>query len=229
MEILRPLFQALCFICAAFSVQAQGFLNLDFESANLPVVPPGQFGGLVPISAALPGWSGYLGTNQASTVLLNSLTLGNPSIDILGPVWTFGGIIEGHHTVVLQPGVGPFGSGENVGATISQQGLVPSYAKSLQIKASAFSSFSVSLGGHNLDLSPIATGQNYRLYGADISSFAGQVGILAITALPAPNTTDSFDSIVFSPSPVPEPSTVGLLLCAGVAFFVARSLLGTQR
>ncbi len=202
------------------SVQARAYVNLDFESAILTPTPPGQFGGSVPIGLALPGWSGYLGTNRVANVLQNNLTLGNASIDILGPNWNFGGIIEGQYTLVLQPGVDPFGSGVTVGATVSQPGLVPSYAKSIQVKASVFSSFAVSLGGQSVDLIPIGSGPTYTLYAADISSFAGQALTLAVTALPAPNTTDYFDSIVFSASPVPEPSVVGLLALGALLFGV---------
>src|ERR1700722_1510008 len=110
----------------ALCAVAQGpFQNLDFESANLSP-PPGQFGSLVPIMNALPGWSGFLGTNQTTVVYQNNFTLGAASIDILGPGWNnyIGiSILEGQYTVVLQPGKGQ--TGANVGASISQSGLVP--------------------------------------------------------------------------------------------------------
>jgi hypothetical protein len=214
-----------CFVAIYFdllrNVSGQSFENLDFESANLSPIPSGQFGGLVPISDALPGWTGYLGTNQVTQILQNNLTLGNPSIDILGPDWSFGtyGIIEGQYTLVLQSGGNvPFFS-----ASVSQSGLVPANSLSLQFKAQTFTSFSVSLGGQALSLIPLGTGANYTLYGADISPFAGQVETLAITALAGPNTTDYFDSIVFSPSAVPEPSVFGLLAFGGLLFAFRRS------
>jgi hypothetical protein len=189
----------------------QDFQNLDFESANLSPIPSGQFGGFVPIANALPGWTGYIGSIQVTTVGQNDETLGDASIDILGPDWSYGGIIEGQYTVVLQPGFDPFGSGQNVSVSIAQFGLVPANALSLEFKAQTSSSFSVSLGGQDLSLIPLGTGSNYTLYGADISPFAGQVETLGITALAAPNTTDYFDSFVFSPSSVPEPSALSLL------------------
>ncbi|MGB7768575.1 MAG: PEP-CTERM sorting domain-containing protein [Verrucomicrobiia bacterium] len=199
---------------------AQDFQDLDFESANL-TPPTGQrgYGGSVSISDALPGWTGYLGANQVTTVLQDNYTLGNPSIDILGPNWSYGDIIEGQYTVVLQPGDGDSGY---VGASISQSGLVPENALSLQFKAQTFSSFSVSLGGQDLSLIPLGTGANYTLYGADISRFAGKVETLTITALAAPNTVDYFDSIVFSPSSVPEPSVLGLFALSGLFFCLRR-------
>jgi hypothetical protein len=196
--------------CLVFSALAQGnFRNLNFESANLSPVPPGQFGGLVPSSNAIPGWSAFLGTNQVTQVLQNNLTLGNASVDILGPNWSLGGIIEGQYTVVLQPGAGG-GAGTNISASIAQTGLVPASTESLQLKVSAFSSFSVNLGGQDLSLVLLGTGSNYSLYGANVPSFAGQVEQLTITALAAPNTANYFDSIVFSSNPIPEPSVVAL-------------------
>ena len=190
------------------SAQAfQAFHNLDFESASLALIPPGQFGGFVPISDALPGWTGYIGTNQVTTVLQNNYTLGNASIDIFGPDWGRyeGGIIEGQYTLALLQGVDPQSMGwpvQFVSASISQSGLVPGNAQSLQFKAQTFSqtNFVVSLGGKALSLVPIGSGTTYTLYGADVSAFAGQFETLTITALPGPNIQPYlFDSIVFSP------------------------------
>src|SRR5262245_48071266 len=99
----------------ALRMPAQGtFQNLDFESANLQPVPPGQFGGNVSSLDAIPGWAAFIGTNQTTTILQNNLTFGNASIDILGPNWNgfLSSIIEGQYTVVLQPGRGV--SGTNV-------------------------------------------------------------------------------------------------------------------
>src|SRR6266404_6353367 len=85
--------------CTTLSIHAQGsFQNLDFESANLSPVPSGQFGGEVSSVDAVPGWTCFLGTTQITQVLQNNLTLGNASIDVLGPDWNnFSGIniIEG--------------------------------------------------------------------------------------------------------------------------------------
>lgn len=223
MKAYRALPLWLSFICATFvTARAQGtFQDLDFESANLSPIPSSQYGGFVPITGALPGWTGYLGTNQATQVLQNDLTLGNASIDILGPDWSYGGIIEGQYTLVLQPGQGS--SSQNVGASVSQTALVPADTQSLQFKAQSSSAFSVSLGGQDLSLVPLGTGANYTLYGADISAFAGQTETLTITALAAPNTTENFDSIVFSPnSIVPEPSISGFLALGGLFLGLCR-------
>ena len=193
---------------------SQGFVNLGFEQARLSPVPSGQYGGFVPISNALPGWTGYLGTNQVTQVLQNNYTLGNASIDIIGPNWT-NGIIEGRYTLILEEGIDPSDVtlSKKVNASISQVGLVPVTASSMQLKEWGSVDFTVSFAGQNLALSPIGGGSGYTVYGADISPFAGQVGALTITELAGPNTVpatpDYFDSIVFSS--VPEPSARALL------------------
>jgi hypothetical protein len=96
---------------------------------------------------------------------------------------------------------------------------VPSNTESLEFKAQTHSSFTVSLGGQDLSLIPLGTDANYILYGANIpSQDAGQLEALTITALAAPNTTDAFDSIIFSPSEVPEPSLAALTAIGGLLF-----------
>src|SRR5262245_34159592 len=98
MRAYRLLFLSAAMYAALSSVQAQGtFQNLDFESANLSPIPPGQFGGFVPSTSAIPNWVGYLGSNQVAQVLQNNLTFGAASIDILGPNWSspLGTIIQG--------------------------------------------------------------------------------------------------------------------------------------
>jgi hypothetical protein len=189
---------------------------MDFEDATYVPDPSGPFYPYsVYTSDAIPGWTGYLGRTQVTDVLYNDFTLGNASIDIVGPG---DGVIEGQYSVVLQPGFDPFGSSQNVGASISQTGLVPANAQSLQFKSfiadSALASdFSVSFAGHNLSLVTLGTGLNYTLYGADISAFAGQLGALTIAASAQPNIAPYyFDSFVFLPSSVPEPSTMSLAI-----------------
>jgi hypothetical protein len=211
---MKNRFLILILLVVVQSGHAQGFVNLDFESANLSPIPSGQYGGEVSSTDAIPGWTGFLGTSQVTQVLQNNFTLGNASIDILGPDWT-GGIIEGQYTLVLQPGVDPFGSGNAVSASVSQVGSVPANAKSIQFKAYVYpafaADFSVSFAGQNLSLLALATGTNYTLYGADISSSAGKVGTLTISTVAQPNIAPYyFDSIVFSPSSVPEPSSLAL-------------------
>jgi hypothetical protein len=216
----RTAWLAGCLILQLVAATAKGqgtFHNLDFEAANLSPSPP--YGAGVSSLDALPGWTAYLGTNQLTQVIQNNLTLGAASIDILGPNYVIGNIIEGQYTVVLQQGVNPdpLGSGY-LGASITQVGVVPANARSLRLKASVQSAFSVSLVGHGLSMLPLATGANFTLYGADISSLAGQTGALTIAVPAGLNWFNYFDSIQFSNQPVPEPGI--LILSAGGALML---------
>jgi hypothetical protein len=215
-------------VSMTFYAQAQGSLqNLDFEAATVSPVPPDQFGSLVPIVNAFPGWTGYVGTNQMTDVLQNNFTLGTAWIDIIGPDWPYSGIIEGQYTALLQAGFnGAAGSGY-VNVSLSQIGLVPSNAQSIQLEVSGVN-FSVSFAGQNISLIPIGSGPNYTLYAGDISSFAGQNGDLVLTAMTTPDQLYNnvyFDSIAFSPSAVPEPSTLALLAIGGTTLLFRRKLL----
>lgn len=95
----------LLYLSCASTLFAQAFQNLDFEDANLSPISEGEYGGLVPITDAIPYWTGYFNTKQVSQVLQNNLTLGAPSIDILGPNWPSSYIIQGQYTL---PQMSPF-------------------------------------------------------------------------------------------------------------------------
>src|SRR5258706_10682697 len=86
---------------------AQGtFQNLGFESANVPDLGEGQSGGFVSISAAMPGWSAYIGTDQITQVLHNDYSIGSSIPSILGPISPALSIIEGNYTALLVAGSG---------------------------------------------------------------------------------------------------------------------------
>jgi len=202
------------------------FQNLDFESANLSPVSAGLRGGAVPISSALPGWSGLLGTSPVTSVLQNNYDTRDAGISILGPNWNSGngnpGIIGGSYTVDLQPGLGP--GGTLVGTSLFQSGTIPANAESLQFKAESFEGsapLSVSFAGDSLTLFAVSSGvapsgQPYTVYGANISPFAGETGQLQFTATLA-NAVE-LDDISLSPSAVPEPSPVVSFGIAGLLF-----------
>jgi hypothetical protein len=107
-----------------------------------------------------------------------------------------------------------------VDASIAQFGRLPGDAQSLQLKVHGQAQyFSVTFGGQNIQMLPFDVKTNYTLYGGDISLFAGQVGELRLTALTTPllpHNFLTFDSIVFSSQPVPEPPSI-VLLSIGVA------------
>src|SRR4029077_20964180 len=140
----------------------------------------------------------------------NNLTLGSASIDIFGPDWSSGGIIQGQYSIFLQQS-----------ASLSQMGLVPLGTKSLNFLAVTNGPFTVSLGGVNLNLiSFTVANRSYRLYEADVSAFAGLSAELEFTisrlSPQDPDRSLSLDSIQFSPDTVPEPNSLSLVV-VGVA------------
>src|SRR5437773_1501541 len=64
---------------------AQGtmtFQNLGFESAIVPILPPGQSMAIF-FTNALPGWNGYVGTNVQNLVLYNQVSAGGALISLI--------------------------------------------------------------------------------------------------------------------------------------------------
>jgi len=232
---MKPALIILAFTFAALSASAQGtFQNLNFESASLSPVPAGQVGGEVPLSSALPGWSASIGGVTVTQVFQNNLTLGQASIDILGPDWNTSnpGIIDGDYSVFLQSGASPQ-NGLPANASLWQNGTVPANAISLQFSAwgdlPATAIFSVSFAGNNLV--PIAigsgqspSGQTYTLYGVNISSYARQTGQLEFTADANPPNPSwlLLDDISFSTQAVAEPSPFVLSGIGGLLFALYR-------
>lgn len=194
------------------------FQNLDFESANVSGYKPPGYG--IPISAAFPGWSV---TSPNTPVFYDGISLGGAAISICDGNTAFGwpgwpAILDGDFSAFL------FG-GEFGPATLSQTGLVPSYSRSLQMLVGTYypynSFFSISLGGQVISMIPLASFSNCELYGGDISSHAGKVETLSLTALtpPSPIVPPSFflvDDIDFSPESVPEPTAIGLFALGGL-------------
>ena len=184
----------------SLSSRGQGFVNLDFESAQVVFTT----GGIVASNAFL-GWSVFSGTNQLSVVAYDASFVGAPQL-----IGSNANVIAGNFSVEL-------GSG----SSISQTGLVPSNSESLLFDAVSPSPL-VALGGLNLfpTLISVATnnvnGRSYGVYGADISSFAGQVETLAFSG------SAYLDDIQFSPQVVPEPSASLLFLASGFLFYVRR-------
>jgi hypothetical protein len=204
-----------CAICllvltSVIAAQAQGtFRNLDFELANVPLVPAGQFGADVPISQGLPGWSAFYNGNPTTSIWHNNVTLGGAEIGILGPAWDSSQILQGSYSVMLQQSF----AGQPTSAAIAQTGLIPSTARSLTFFASPTSLFQVTFAGHVIPLTQIGSGANYIIEGGDVSQFAGQTGELRFTA-----GTGILDNIQFSSNPVPEPATGAFVVFGGLLF-----------
>jgi hypothetical protein len=186
---------------------------------------------MVLFAPAFPGWTGSIGGVQLGTAVYNDAALDSSAISIIDHGYTgvftgAGGVIAGNFTALLQAGLGG-ASGTPADTTLSQTGLVPAGAKSLQFKAydpydlSPYVPMAVSLGGQRLSLTPLASGANFTLYGADLQAWAGQTAELDfIVFAERPHVNNNYvflDSIQFSDQPIPEPgvlslSTLGALL-----------------
>ena len=197
---------------------AQGFVNLNFESANVPVVPAGQLGTNVLVSQGIPGWTAYEGLMQVSQIGHNDVSLGGPYLSIQGPQWNSAQILVGNYTMLIQ---GSFGGAPSGSAAIGQSGLVPIATQSLQFISNPGSNFQVTFNNQIIPIIPINSFPNFTLFGGDISLFAGQSGELRFTGLA--NGGGLLDSIIFSASSIPEPSIYSLLGCGVLLFGAARA------
>jgi hypothetical protein len=202
------------------SATAQGtFQNLSFEKANLPYLPPGQFGDRVSASNALPGWTVYGGYTYPD-VLYNNEALDSASISILTTNYLYGvpDLASGTYYVKLRGA----SYDPTLTSAIGQTAQIPVSAISLLLDG--YYSPTVTFAGISIPMVEIGPrrGPYASSYGADISAFAGQVGELRFSGF------SYFDNIRFSSQPIPEPSTL-LLAMVGVGVIYFRSKCATRR
>jgi hypothetical protein len=178
----------------------------------------------------VPFWTVYYGNTPQSQILYNTMSLGAPEVDLFGPNNGVGdpGVIDGNYSVGLQSGFGPGFVPQSV--SLWQNGTMPANAESLEFDAANFGGgapLSVSFAGDNLTLFVLSStvapsGQPYNVYGANISSFAGQTGQLDFTATFF-NATE-LDDISFSTQAIPEASPLVLTGVGGLLFALYRRL-----
>lgn len=198
------------------SVRGQGFLNLDFESAQTGTNNPGLHSVLVSVTNALPSWAAYNG-NMA----LSKIYYATSYLDLLGTVGLVGSntALSGNFSVWL---------GDT--ASISQTGLVPADAESLRFWTDGSllgAGLEVSLGGQSLSYSALSQNANYWVYGANIpSGMAGQMESLTFLTQGAGSGYFRLDNIAFV---VPEPSEPTLLGLAAILFALRRRRQQKQR
>ena len=191
------------------------FVNLDFESVIPPLNPDLNFS--VPITSALPGWTGYINGNPRDRVSYDSISLGGPSISLLDSLSPFPSLrpIQANNSVYLKS----FSDAGGSSAGIGQTGQIPSGALSL-LFLMADPYLSVSFAGQPIPLVQFGTSGSYTIVGGDISMFAGQTGELRFVG------TGFFDDIQFSNQSIPEPGTFGLF---GLGAFLLGWRFGCRR
>jgi len=212
----------LIFLLAEPCIFGQGFINLNFEQANVSGYAVNSSS--VPVTSAFPGWQAYYGGTMKSEVWYDATSLGGNIISIWDANTQGTYAISGKFSAALFASL-------NVSSSISQTGTVPVGTESLTVDIAANSdAFSVSLGGDTLSLTALFEGGTvnnpYTLYGADISSFAGLTSQqLTITCLAGGDPNGMIvDNIQFSSSPVPEPGVMAL-----AAFAAASVGVGLRR
>ena len=192
----------------------QGFVNLDFEEANIAPTPVG--GGVFPADPleALPGW---IVGGPLTSVSYNRESLGGPAVTLMGPEFpNFANYLplEGSYSVQLYYYSGLYGV-----PMLSQTGMIPADARSINfLVAPSQNDGVVMLDGAPIPLVAISDG---RLAG-DVSFFAGTVAQLTFTTpeiAGSPGQLLYFDDIRFSSSPIPEPSTCPLSVMGVLLFW----------
>ena len=195
---------------------AQGFVNLDFESAKIipdPTSPYYPYG--ITTLNAVPGWTVFVGTDQQSDITYNDPSLGSTAATL----WATNGFqLSGKYSFLLQGGI------TETSASISQTGTIPALTQSILFEASAppaadANSLVVSIGGQSLNYFVISNAANYTsYYGADVSAYAGQSVQLTFSALRGLSNNWNIDNIQFSSSPVPEPGELALVAFSALLF-----------
>jgi len=194
------------------NLEAQGFVNLDFEQSTIVSSNPSGFG-FNTGNADVPGWTEFNGWGDANysggaTLIYNSQPLDEPGVALEGTDY-FTPAIQGQYSIYLSGGDI---LGGTQGAAIGQVGQIPLAAQSVTFWwGTGLNNYSlqITFGGHLLSFSPISSTANYAVYAADISSYAGQTGELLFTEGPSAGE-GIIDNIQFSTSPVPEPSEFAL-------------------
>ena len=204
---------------------AQGFINLNFEQAQLSGLVTNSYG--VSGAAVSRGWTAYFDSDSTTNLRYNAISLGGPVVSLEGTNYV-GAFppIQGKYYMLLFGGLGSYSS-----ASVGQTGTIPASAQSLIFWGSGCD---VSFNSQSLSLLLLGNTNGYGIWGADISGLAGQTGQLLFTAengitfnrptMPGyyPGQWVFLDNIQFSSTAVPEPETLVLAV-------LGASLLGFRR
>jgi hypothetical protein len=182
---------------------AQLFVNLDFEQATIAPTPVG--GETFPADPAqcFPGWTvGNAGFGAPTSVAYNGISVGGPMVSLLGP--DFPNLanftpLQGYYSVYMQY-YNDFGP-----PTLSQTGLIPAGAVSINFLVSGYQNAVVTLNGINIPLVQIAVG---RVAGNIPPGLAGTTATLTFSTMrSSPGFPDNyyFDDVQFFVVPEPGP------------------------
>jgi hypothetical protein len=199
--------------CLPQRVLSQGaFVNLDFEN---PITPLQPMNFQVPTADGIPGWTAYVYGNQTGEIYYNDIALDAAAVSLQGP-GSFEPVLQGSYSVFLQgtsTSTSPSGS-----AAIGQTGQIPIGTKSILFLEQVLDSFQLTFAGQSIALNEVGSTANYDIVAGDVSMFAGETGQLVFTA--SPGHSGELDSIQFSSSPVPEPSTIALGILGALSFAI---------
>lgn len=229
-------FNAICLTLALFSLaqgaSAQGFVNLNFEQANIVsasggYTPADAYDALV-ASSALPYWTVREDGTVCTAIWGAPVALDETSVALLtASNGYYSGYVplQGSYSIQLYA-YADAPSNYYHTASISQTGQIPTGTQSIQflmvsppvangvIQASPI----VTINGASINLSAISTSGGVMTMAGDISAYAGTTADLTILCQATPGSfpTDenifTLDNIQFSPQAVPEPSEATLLL-----------------
>lgn len=173
---------------------------MDFEAAQ--IVPAGAGLPVVSAASAFPGWT------TTNGVLYNNITLGTPALNVFDLDSPFG-----------VPYQGSYMAGFQYDAFLSQTADVPAFANSINFFTTGPGP-RVTLNGVDIPLIDIGGGRRV----GDVSTFAGTTAELKFETQESYPELIGFrlDDIVFSPAPVPEPSSFALFALAGCWIAAAR-------
>ena len=222
MKIIKSVAVILSIFCIVFLTQAQGFVNLNFESAQLSAYGAG---GLVPATNAIPNWTAYIGGAPQTNVLYNSITGAAPDVILEGTNNGYFPKVQGNYFLMLWGEFNPLQNTTHTNsAAIGQTGQIPLSAQSISFWGT-IGGMQATFNGQPIDFIVTGSTANYTIYSADISAYAGQTGQLLFNdpyyggTFGGPAT---IDNIQFSSTAVPEPSVFALAALGGL-------LLGFRR
>ena len=220
---MKKMFQVAAILALGIHVNAQGtFQNLDFEAGNVGSILVSSG---IPISEALPYWTVMINGSAQTSVRYNEIDMTLPSVSLISANNDDGWRpIDGEYDVELNATAGNY-FGFQGNASISQTGVIPAGTQYLLFDATqspteSSGTLTVSIASQVVTMMPVSTVPTpwvtYTVYEANISAWAGQTAQLTFTALEPPPTGLGWnawfiDDISFSPTAVPEPTSLALL------------------